>query len=256
GYDIVFRASDETTQLDHEIEDYDGTAGTVVAWVRIPTLSYNTDTVIYMYYGNNCISSSQENITGVWNSNFVGVWHLSESSGTAQDSTSYGTSGSLSGTVTQGSTGNIDGAYDFYTNGLVDCGDPGDGHLDGGTGSFTVSIWVNIDVNRNQWENILYKGGTSEYGHGYAFEVYSGQSDLSFSINDGTAQWGYSPPFASFTEDTWHHMVGVVDRANDELRMYKDGAEVGTATNISSVGNIDSSDNLTFSAFGWFDGLL
>jgi hypothetical protein len=90
GFDIIFRASDETTQLDHEIEEYDGTAGTVVAWVRIPTLDYNDDTVIYMYYGNTCISTSQENVTGVWDSNFVGVWHLADTtaSGHELDSTS------------------------------------------------------------------------------------------------------------------------------------------------------------------------
>jgi len=79
GYDIIFRASDETTQLDHEIEEYDSSTGTVVAWVRIPTLSYDTNTVIYMYYGNTCISTSQENVTGVWDSNYLGVWHLKES---------------------------------------------------------------------------------------------------------------------------------------------------------------------------------
>ncbi len=44
GYDIVFRGQDATTcdgpatcMLDHEIELYDGAAGRVVAWVRVPS---------------------------------------------------------------------------------------------------------------------------------------------------------------------------------------------------------------------------
>ncbi len=79
GYDIIFKNSTGTTQLDHEIESYDGSAsgGTLIAWVRIPTLYYNTDTVIYIYYGNTCISSSLENVTGVWNDDYAAVWHLS-----------------------------------------------------------------------------------------------------------------------------------------------------------------------------------
>ncbi|MCK4791868.1 MAG: DUF2341 domain-containing protein, partial [Desulfobacteraceae bacterium] len=93
GYDIIFKASDGTTQLDHEIEEYDGTNGSLIAWVRIPTLDYNDDTVIYMYYGNPCIDSSTENVTGVWNSNYVGVWHLKENGNGSvdeyKDSTQY-----------------------------------------------------------------------------------------------------------------------------------------------------------------------
>jgi hypothetical protein len=49
GYDIVFRGSpDLRVQLYHEIESYDGTNGTLVAWVRIDSLSKAADTTIYM----------------------------------------------------------------------------------------------------------------------------------------------------------------------------------------------------------------
>jgi len=96
-----------------------------------------------MYYGNST-TSSRENPNGVWSNNYKGVWHLSESSGNAFDSTSYSQSGTVSGTVTRGSPGKADGAYDFGTNGQINFGDPADGHLDFGTGSFTISYWLNI----------------------------------------------------------------------------------------------------------------
>lgn len=79
GYDITFRASDGVTVLDHEVENYNGSAGTLAAWVRVPVLSGTTNTVLYMYYGNSSVSSPTQNPTGVWDSNFKGVWHLNES---------------------------------------------------------------------------------------------------------------------------------------------------------------------------------
>ena len=60
GDDIIFRASNGKTGLYHEIEDYDGTNGTLVAWVRVDSLSKETDTTIYMYYGNECITDPSE----------------------------------------------------------------------------------------------------------------------------------------------------------------------------------------------------
>src|SRR6266404_1000593 len=67
GYDIIFTSDVAgATKLDHEIESYSATTGAVSFWVRIPTLSHTTDTIIYMQYGNNTITTSRENKTGVW----------------------------------------------------------------------------------------------------------------------------------------------------------------------------------------------
>jgi len=85
GYDIVFRAFDTTTcdgatfcALDHEIEDYDGVNGTLVAWVRIPTLSKSANTTIYMYYGNECVTESTDNRYEVWNETYDVVYHFND----------------------------------------------------------------------------------------------------------------------------------------------------------------------------------
>jgi hypothetical protein len=102
GWDILFRGVDSTTcdgtapcDLDFEIEKYDGSAGELVAWVRVPQVyagdnDEDNDTVIYMYYGNGCIDEDPQNATGVWNSNYEGVWHLAEKYGLDfNGSTSY-----------------------------------------------------------------------------------------------------------------------------------------------------------------------
>jgi len=262
GYDIIFRASDGVTQLDHEIEKFDGSTGTLVAWVRIPTLfENNRDTAIYMDYGNPLITSATANPAGVWNSNYVGVWHLADTSGNAKDSTSYNISGTVSGTVTRGATGQINGAFDCYTNGEVDWGDPADGHLDFGTGSFTVSAWLNIDamVSAGAWPQPIWKGNSGTYWTGYALEYDDANNTYYFVIDDATSQFGYTSPGATFLDDTWYYIVGVVDRTNNRLRIYKNGVEVGTGTSIVGVGSVSNTSNLAIGAdggWGWFDGLI
>src|SRR6266571_3245031 len=140
GFDIIFTNSTETIKLDHEVQSYTASTGKIVMWVRLPTLSASVDTVIYLYYGNIGVSTSQSNPTGVWNTNYKGVWHLGEISGSALDSTSYGASGN----------------YVSVTN-------PSDGHLNFGVSSFGYSGWLNIAAApaASNWYLWLYKGGAS-----------------------------------------------------------------------------------------------
>jgi hypothetical protein len=97
GDDIVFTNATTTLQLYHEIEKYDAATGELIAWVLVPSLSGSADTDIYMYFGNSSVTSPTESPTDVWDSNYVGVWHLNEDpSGTApqmKDSTSNGNHG-------------------------------------------------------------------------------------------------------------------------------------------------------------------
>jgi RHS repeat-associated protein len=110
GYDIIFSLDPNgASKLDYELEEYDPVHGQVIAWVRIPTLSHTTDTVIYVFYGNPNIVSSQQNPAGVWNSNYLGVYHLANTlTGTASDSTVWGNNGTLSSITA--ATGQVDGA--------------------------------------------------------------------------------------------------------------------------------------------------
>ena len=152
GYDIIFTDSDGTTRLDHELESYDGTTGSLVAWVRFPTLSANVDTVFYMHYGNSSISSSQENVPGVWDSNYKAVWHLDEtpangvaghddSTGNPNDATPQGFAGAAGSTTN--ATGRIDGADEFDgNNDYLNVSD--DNSLD--VTYITISGWVKSSI--------------------------------------------------------------------------------------------------------------
>src|SRR5215475_11180601 len=90
GFDIIFTSDAAgTTILSFEQESYSGTTGAISYWVRVPTVSHTTDTVIYLFYGNGAITSDQSSKTAVWDTNYKGVWHLGQNpTGTAfSDST-------------------------------------------------------------------------------------------------------------------------------------------------------------------------
>ena len=109
GYDIIFSTDPSgASKLDDEIEQYNPTTGQLVAWIRIPTLSHSVDTVLYMFYGNPNVIASQQNPSGVWDSNFEAVYHLgSLGANSAADSTSY--ANNASDAALTPSTGSIDG---------------------------------------------------------------------------------------------------------------------------------------------------
>ncbi|MDD1663283.1 MAG: DUF2341 domain-containing protein, partial [Methanomicrobiales archaeon] len=95
GNDIIFTSSDGSTQLPHEIENFTQSSGYLVAWVGVPTLSSSSETVLYMYYGNST-ATSQENAAGVWDDDFMGVWHHDTD---FLDSSGNGNTGSNTGSV-------------------------------------------------------------------------------------------------------------------------------------------------------------
>jgi len=98
GEDIRFVDADGTV-LSHEIEKWDE-SGESFIWVNIPILDGNSDDdYMYIYYGNESESDGQD-VDAVWNSNYLGVWHLDETvddeqtSGVYSDSSINGNDGS------------------------------------------------------------------------------------------------------------------------------------------------------------------
>jgi len=109
GNDIIICSDvDGLTKLSHEVESYNATTGEIVIWVKIPSLSHTANTTIYLFYGNTLISTSQEDIVNVWNSNFKGVWHvpsnsnLLDSTSNNNDGTGINTPSSVAGKINGG----------------------------------------------------------------------------------------------------------------------------------------------------------
>src|SRR2546425_4000807 len=168
GYDIIFRAFDADNPgdnicgagvanctLDHEIEKYVAATGQLIAWVRIPVLrtqtSPNPSTRIWIYYGDSGVSASTENKIGVWDTNFKGVWHLKETSGTVSDSTTNANTGTPTNAPTLGVAGQIGNATKFDgVNAYINM--PDSASLDI-TGPITLEGWVRADLNQGSMDS-------------------------------------------------------------------------------------------------------
>jgi len=139
----------EVVQFAHDTSTGAGDAQ-VQIWVKVPSLSSSVDTVIYIWY-KTAGTDTQPAVTdtygrnNVWDSNYLGVWHLEEDpSGSAPqmtDSTGAGNDGTSGGTMTSGDlvTAQISNGLDF--DGTDDSIDVGDIDV---TGAITISAWANI----------------------------------------------------------------------------------------------------------------
>jgi biopolymer transport protein ExbB len=96
-----FSDSDLTTALDFEVEDYDASTGEIVAWVEVPTLDVDADTVIYIGYGDSSVTTSQEDVSGTWNSNYISVFHMGSNNNSATGN-NFTKNGGLTYSTTQG----------------------------------------------------------------------------------------------------------------------------------------------------------
>ena len=196
GYDIIFvDYSDNSTKYSHELVNY--SSGTIKAFINVTILSGSSDTKIWMYYDNDSISSSQEDITGTWDNHYVGVWHLEEDpsvagSGGILDSTSNNIDGTDNGgmdsnDIVAGATGN---ALEFDGNDYIDLGN--NGLMDFGTDNWTIEAWVNHPNSNANQESIVCKGGDNSGGIRWALALAekTGDSQLfTLTVDDNSDKY-------------------------------------------------------------------
>jgi hypothetical protein len=269
GDDIIFKSNG--IQLPHEIElfdqNYNSTHAHLVAWVRTD-LSSAVDTIVTMYYGNP-LMQNEEDPANVWSNGYMGVWHLSEASGNAQDSTLYETDGTPSGLITQGVAGRIGDAYYFDRDGVgtVNMGDPADGHLDfGNTEDFTIEFWVNLDY-FYYYEPFLVskRGGLASSSPGYSALVSDDNNGFAgYSVSSDGPQFGVDAT-TPLLDTGWRHVVYVFDQDSDAIStIYVDGGDDKSSTwgTIGNVGTLSNNQNFRLngesspSTDRMFDGML
>ena len=185
GNDIVFRGetaaicapSTSPCMLDHEIELYDGAAGRVVAWVRVPSL--DNGRAIHMYYGNSQITSPTETPGAVFDANYVGVWHMKESGNGGlneyRDSSRYGNNGQGGQGTANATPARVNGKigygqrFDKSVDNVGDFIDAGqDGSLNITGNQITLEGWVNHNV------SLTYSTGTATVAAGGTVVDFTG----------------------------------------------------------------------------------
>jgi RHS repeat-associated protein len=220
GYDIIFSADTAgTVKLDHEIESYDPVTGTINFWVRMPSLSHTADTVIYMQYGSNGVTTTLENQAGVWSNGYAGVWHFSNN-GALSVADSTGNNSATASSVT-GSTGKIAGAGSFSnsTGSYVRVANSASIKP---SSALTLEAWVKPNSTGSQnWGNVVSLGYRTDSSWNPPFQSYGlFLNNASFNPDFGITTVGSSStviPNGVVTQNAWTHVAGVYDGSIEKV---------------------------------------
>ena len=169
--------------------------------------------------------SDVQDITGTYDSNCVGVWHLNETgTGTRYDSTSNNNDGTpVNYEGDEATTGKIDGA-DYFDDGDVANGDYIDLGNDASlqiTGSVTIEAWVTIEGSNGEYLGIGGKLVGGAVANGYALVRHSSNVFRFWIVNAGV--FGDADSDTTYTDSNWHYVVGVINSGTNYL--YVDGVQ-------------------------------
>src|SRR3990167_2897975 len=241
GEDIRFVDADGTTALSYEIEKWDE-AGTSLVWVKVPQIdSGSTTDYIYMYFDNDGATDNQA-ATSVWDSNFKGVWHLPDGTTlSVADSTSNTNNGTNNSATA--ATGKIDGgAATDGTSQYVDVVAIA-GEFSGTAG--TASFWINSTESRSFRDMLHFRDDTGGNNHEVSFYRNSSGSVVRKYLAGGTSS-SVSESASNILDGSWHNIVMTWNKNADEMKVYTDGAQVGsTQTGLGTW-----SGTLNFAVFG------
>ena len=270
GGDILFTAADGATKLDHEIETYTSTTGELVAWVEVPFVSSTSTRDIYIYYGNSTIPlANQQNVTGVWDASYVGVYHMNDNLATTnvKESTSNGFNGTNQANTNTKTTSGKTGSGLTY-NGSTDYTTMSDqAGFTPGAGGFTVSAWLKpnsippASAGNRMWAvckcdnpfewNFTINDNDTAYGK-WNFGAFT---------SDGGSGIAVRPTLTSAVEDSWQYVVATLANTSATPDIFFNGVSDNGTANVSGapgVTNTSSAVSLGRKAAGGevlFDGI-
>ena len=246
--DLIFTSdSAGSTKIPWEFESYDGTAGTIIAWVQVATLSHTANTIFYVFYGDASVTTQQNTgsyaPSAVWAASQKMVLHAPNGTSLLlSDSTGNTTQTNHGATA---ATGKIDGGVAFTGGQYVSMATLVS------TGTRTLEFWIKFSSVSG------YQVPVSLAGNG------SGVDGL-YVLMDGTtmnaATGGAADKKATttFATGTWYHVV--LQKTTSALNaIYVNGVNVTTSpgTNFVSILNTNylgvASDGTDFPLSGVLD---
>ena len=241
GHDIRFYDVTTDAILYYDRVYFDVTAGDCNAtfYVKCPALyaSVSDDqNNIRIYYGK-AADSDGEDKANTW-SDYVGVWHCADASGTIVDATGNHKSASETITAYQ-AAGKIRYAIEFDgTNDYVEVND----HADFTTNFWTISCWANFDTLTNSDRVLEWRDYTTNDG----FQCIILNSKARFTEVYAEAE-NHSYSDDVWSTGSWMHIAWTGrDEATDITELYEDG--VVQADTDAPSGEKDSSNNLYWGA--------
>ena len=247
--------TNDCAELYVEIEKWDQASEQAWLWVRVPSISDTTDTILHLYYD----SSQADNTTYVgdtnstpaemvWDGSFALVQHLGENAAVVHDSTANNNDetnpppppplpnpdpGYIRATYTD--AGTINGAYSFNNGSRM--------QMDHSTSlDITEAITLELFVYLNDRTDgkFLAKDDPFPGGAGcYCLQQETNNLELMLDFGG----W-YRASYGTYNTGEWIYMVGTYDRMT--MRLYLNGIERATNPQTSPI----TSNNLVALALG------
>jgi hypothetical protein len=269
GEDVVFLDSDRTP-LSHEVEMWNE-SGESLLWVKVPRIDGGSNSdFIWMYYGNGSVSDSQD-MEGVWDDNYMVVWHMhdqplggaddiSDSSGNlVLPDTGTGTSqGMVSGNRTAGTVGY--GLSFSGSNQAIVPNSPNPGFFHNAISTKMVTVWLKPD-DTSATQTIFEEGGSTN-GFYVGIDPDGANPDKVRIVAQN------SNSIVEVNSDaldtlSYHYVVGAFSSGN--LTLHVDNVFTDTvATGYASIGSHSGEPGVGFSpdsdaaetSGGYFEGVI
>ena len=230
GGDLRFADMDGNI-LPHEIDTWDE-SGVSTVWVKVPLLGFMTK--INAYYG--CTTPPSVDSKNVWDSNYVGVWHLGESGLPLKESTGVSTDFSTkTGTVVYAASGVVGRSVDFstsYASQINALFANDDDDLDGFS-DFTIEVWAcqnafYTESAKDHWAGIIGKRAAAKSAESYF--VYQNSMKTSqntlpkycFNVDGNEGREMITGPTLPVLGQ-WTHNVYTRNASTGALNVYFDG---------------------------------
>jgi hypothetical protein len=161
------------------------------------------DTDIYLFYGNaDAVDQRNPTGAGVWEPNYVGVWHLNETvddeqtTGTHYDSTWNYNHGSQDGNDEVDEAGGTIANGQYFDGGTLGSGDYvnfGDVEEVDGQQQLTISVWAKYNA-LGDWDTIITKrsAANNKIFFGLSGPADGDNDDIEISVMNNDAKWGYT----------------------------------------------------------------
>jgi len=221
GADIRFAKSNDVF-LPYEIERWDPVNKLAEIWVKTDTVYGNDSTQSLTLYWGNDSAAAASNSAKVFDTaaGFVGVWHLSQSTGTTvPDATFNGFNCSTNATTAVTGIIGMAQMFDGKSSFIRAAGSADEKLNFPDSGNYTVSAWVSANTLDSLYHGIVYKSNFQ-----YGLQIRPENKWEFFTFADGKGWEGSRCPAAA---GTWHLLAGV--RNGNQQYLYVDGICVDSA---------------------------
>lgn len=247
---IAVTTSDGVTQCYVEIEKWDPVTRQAILWVKVPSISSSSNTVLYFYFDKNqpdnmiyAGETGTDAARKVWDSSYKAVLHMGDNPSTAtgafKDSTinSHNGSAGSSSAVPSRMAGKIGDSQSFNGDDYIQIPDSDDFSVST-TGQLTVSFWLSPNVQNmstSDYVHFLGKGSAGSYE--WAFRIYNANySDRPQSISiyhwnptgglGAGSRWDHS----NIPNGSWVYVTGRFGRVDgsSDISIFGNGVRADT----------------------------